>query len=438
MGANIQENWKTRINVVFLLGFYSWRMCLRFCLFPIFLISFIIAQANSISVCSTCSITSIRQAVKLSNTNDTILLTDKIYKEHTILINKPLTIISNSRSVIDAEFNGGVFIIENTKKVNIKGISIKNIKTSYVEDLAAIKIIQSNGCKIENSIIENGYYGIYISKSDSCVLTNNKITASASKESSAGNGIHLWYCKNAFIKDNKVSGHRDGIYFEFVEYSTIKNNLCTKQLRYGLHFMFSNNCDYIQNEFRNNGAGVAVMYSKKINVIENKFIDNWSSIAYGILLKDIYDSNIEKNEFKKNTMAIYAEGCNRNNFKNNTFTENGWALKILGNCDDNTVIENNFISNTFEVVTNSSRNNNVFSNNYWGNYNGYDLNKDGIGDVAHTPITLFSYMLEQIPPSIVLLRSLFIDLLNLVEKITPVITPESYKDEHPRMKPLKW
>ncbi|MFP5470255.1 MAG: nitrous oxide reductase family maturation protein NosD [Bacteroidia bacterium] len=398
----------------------------------------VIGYSKTITVCSTCAIKTIKNAISQSQNGDVIVVKKGIYKETDLLIDKSIKLVGEDNPIVDAELKSGIFTVQNTRNVSIRGFYLKNIKISYIEDLAAIKIIQSNNCSIENNNLDNAYYGIYISKSDSCQVKHNNLTSYSVKESASGNGIHLWYCKNALIDGNKVKGHRDGIYFEFVENSLIKNNSCTEQIRYGLHFMFSHNCEYFKNLFKNNGAGVAIMYSKKIKMYYNKFIDNWSPVSYGILLKDISDSYIEKNLFNKNTMAIYAEGCNRNVIVNNEFSQNGWALKILGNCDNNTIEKNNFISNTFEVVTNSSRNNNYFENNYWSNYNGYDLNKDGIGDVPHSPITLFSYMIEQIPSSIVMLRSLFIDLLNLAEKITPVITPESYKDETPNMKPHQW
>ena len=46
------------------------------------------------------------------------------------------------------------------------------------------------------------------------------------------------------ISDNHLTKLRDGIYFEFVSNCKIENNLSEENLRYGLHFMFSNHNDY--------------------------------------------------------------------------------------------------------------------------------------------------------------------------------------------------
>ena len=82
-------------------------------------------------------------------------------------------------------------------------------------------------------------------------------------------------------------------------------------------------------------------------------------------------------------------------------------------------------------------NDNKFRSNYWSDYTGYDLNKDGVGDVPYRPVKLFSYISNRTPESIVLLRSLFIDIMNFSEKVAPVFTPENLIDETPRMEPVK-
>ena len=53
------------------------------------------------------------------------------------------------------------------------------------------------------------------------------------------------------------------------------------------------------------------MFSKNIRMEDNDFLDNWGSSSYGLLLKDITDSEITNNRFQKNTIGIYGEGALR-------------------------------------------------------------------------------------------------------------------------------
>ena len=238
------------------------------------------------------------------------------------------------------------------------------------------------------------------------------------------------------IVGNSISGHRDGIYFEFVTHSLIWRNISVRNIRYGLHFMFSNNDSYIGNFFAANGYGVAVMFTHGVKMFNNYFEDSWGDAAYGLLLKEISDSYIEGNHFQKNTMGIYMEGASRITLLKNVFKNNGWAIKIQASCMDVTVKENNFMGNTFDVATNGTLVLNTFNGNYWDKYEGYDLNKDHVGDVPYHPISMFSMIVEQNPPAMILYRSMFVSLLDKSEKVIPSLTPENLKDERPLMKAL--
>ena len=84
----------------------------------------------------------------------------------------------------------------------------------------------------------------------------------------------------------------------------------------------------------------------------------------------------------------------------------------------------------------SKLSNNTFNDNYWSEYTGYDLDKDGVGDIPHYPVKLYSYIHQQVPESVVLMRSLFVDIINYAEKVSPVFTPKDVMDKTPKMKQL--
>ncbi|MDA0195301.1 MAG: nitrous oxide reductase family maturation protein NosD [Bacteroidetes bacterium] len=382
-----------------------------------------------------CEIKSIKEAIQKSNSGGVILVNSGIYYEGNIIIDKTLSLIGINRPVIDADLTNEAITI-NAGNVIISGFQIQNVGTNYMTDLAGININRVDSCVIENNLLVNTFFTIYVQRAKGTIIRNNTITGTAVNEISSGNAIHLWHCENALIENNIAKLHRDGIYLEFVNNTRIINNISEGNLRYGLHFMFSNQNEYLKNTFQSNGAGVAVMFSKEILMDSNNFLDNWGSASYGLLLKEIYDGTISNNFFTANTVGIYGESVNRLKIINNDFSKNGWAMRILGSCMDNTFSANNFESNTFDLATNSGSNSNVFTENYWSEYSGYDLDKDGFGDVPHKPVNLFSYIVERIPESVILLRSMFIDLLNFAEKITPIFTPENLTDERPLMKKI--
>src|SRR6056297_1006715 len=390
------------------------------------------AEAQTITVSPGGNIPTISKAIEMADSNDVIRLQEGRYAERDIIINKPLTIEGEGAAIIDAEGKGFALIVR-ADNVTIRNIEVRNTGKSFMDDNAGILLEEVKGGLIENVRLTDNYFGIYLSQSSDTIVRNNIVTASNERETQSGNGIHLWYSKNITIEGNTVRGHRDGIYFEFVEDVTITGNLSEENLRYGQHFMFSDRCLFTKNTYRNNGAGVAVMYTDQVTMTENVFEDNWGSAAYGLLMKEIRKSKVFNNRFENNSIALYMEASSRNRIKHNEFVNNGWALKVMANSMDNQFVKNNFVENSFDVATNSRQNFNIFNKNYWSHYSGYDLDRDGVGDVPYRPVRLFSIIIEKQPEVLVLMRSLLIGILDTAERIMPVLTPEELVDKKPQM-----
>ncbi len=374
----------------------------------------------------------IKSAIENSVNGDRIIIDDGIYQTNGIIIDKEITVSGLNSAIIDAQ-NISEAITIKSSNVTIQGITIKNIPVGFMKDYAGIRIENSKKVTIKQCRFVNNFFAVYLSNSDSSNVISNVITGNASSESFSGNGIHLWKCNTINIDNNYISGHRDGIYLEFAINSVITGNYSEKNLRYGLHFMFSEGNSYRKNIFRGNGAGVAVMYTKRVEMTENIFEDNWGPSSYGLLLKDISKSRIYNNMFRKNTTGIYSEGTTYTIIENNIFSSNGWAIKILGNCNYDTIINNDFLSNTFDISTNSHLNDNYYDSNFWDRYNGYDLDRNLIGDVPYRPTSLFSTLVVKSPEAILLVRSFLVELFDLTEKIMPSVIPESLTDNHPSM-----
>lgn len=393
------------------------------------------AHATTIIIGKNQFIKTIKEAISIAKPKDSILVEPGIYAEGNIVIDKPLTLIGLNFPIIDGKMKFEPISIK-SPFVNLEGFMIKNSGHSSMNDIAAIKIYNTHHITIKNNKLENNFFGIYLQQANHCSIIQNYIQSVGTAEQLIGNGIHAWKSDQLLIGKNYIQGHRDGIYLEFVTHTEVKNNLSAKNLRYGLHFMFSHDNGYYSNTFRANGAGVAVMYTKRVTMMNNTFEENWGDAAYGLLLKDITDSQIRKNIFLKNTAAIFMEGSNRIDMSENNFTNNGWALKIQASCLDNQIMNNNFINNSFDVASNGTLTLNLFKNNYWDKYEGYDLNKDGHGDIPFRPISLFSMLVERYPTMMLLFRSFMVMLFDRTEKALPSLTPEGLKDEQPRMKSI--
>lgn len=391
------------------------------------------ATASIVPVGGQHKLQSMIQAMAVAQKGDTIVFESGSYSSISTVIDRPLTLIGKPGAILDGG-NEAYILKLLSDSITISGFELRNSGRSYTKDYAAIYVHKAKNFTLSNNRITNVFFGFLIEKSSKGQIINNVFSGTATREDESGNGIHLWHCNNISIRKNQVSGMRDGIYLEFVDDSEVISNYAHKNVRYGLHFMFSNRDSYAENTFEDNGAGVAVMFSKWIIMNSNRFLNNWGTASYGLLLKEIYDAEVTNNLFEQNTSAIFIDGSTRINYIGNTFRSNGWAIKVSGGCYLNKFTKNNFVSNSFDVSYNSKVNDNLFLNNYWSDYNGYDIDKDGKGDIPYRPVKLFSYVVNRTPETIVLLRSLFVDLINFSEKVSPVFTPDDLQDVMPSIR----
>ena len=401
----------------------------------IFLLFSLSLKATTIHVGKKHEVKSVKKGIALAKDGDTLIVHGGLYKEGNIKIDKRIVFLGKDLPVLDGEKKHEVLSIH-ADSVVVDGFKVIRSAYATITDPCGIKVYNKSHVLIQNNVLDDNFFGIYLQNSQNCIIKNNTLKAYGKEEQKLGNGIHCWKSKDILIIANRIDGHRDGIYFEFVTNSVIWRNIANNNIRYGLHFMFSNDDAYITNVFKNNGAGVAVMFTKNVKMFNNYFEENWGDSAYGLLLKDISDSYIYGNTFAKNTSGIYMEGTSRVRVERNQFLKNGWAMKIQASCMDNEIYENNFIGNTFDISTNGSLVLNTFEKNYWDKYEGYDLDKDGMGDVPYHPLSLFAVLTENTPSAMLLYRSFMITLLDKSEKVLPSITPDNFVDNKPLMKSL--
>lgn len=365
---------------------------------------------------------------------DVIKVHEGIYQEGNLRIDKAVSLEGVGRPVLDGADKDEILTIT-APDVSVRGFEIRNSGVSSLRDMAGIRISETSRVTVADNRIRRCTFGIYSAKSKDCVITGNDVLGGDDRQADLGNGIHFWYCERIAVRGNTVRSQRDGIYMEFTTESSIEENHVENNLRYGLHFMFSHGNSYHRNTFQRNGAGVAVMYSRKVQMIDNHFGFNWGGSSYGLLLKEMTDGRISGNTFERNTTAITMDGSNRMVVEGNEFLENGRAIRIHSNSSDNTFAKNNFSGNSFDVASEGELPDSSFAGNYWDKYEGYDLRRDGAGDVPYRPVSLYAVLVSRVPPAVLLLRSPIVHMLDAAEKAFPSITPETVKDDAPAMRP---
>jgi nitrous oxidase accessory protein len=163
-----------------------------------------------------------------------------------------------------------------------------------------------------------------------------------------------------------------------------------------------------------------------------------------MLLKSLSDSLAQDNLIANNTVGVFMDDANRNVFTKNIFSRNGWAIDLFSSSNNNTIYANDFLNNTFQIMTDTDRTTNKFYNNSTGNfwsdyagYNGYDLDRDGVGDIPYKPVKLLSYLMKRYPDLTVFLESPGLKALEFAERVLPILNPVELEDPYPLIKPVQ-
>ena len=320
--------------------------------------------------------------------------------------------------------------------MTVRGFVLRNVGTSFVEDRAAIKAEHVHGCSIDHNRVENGFFGIYLADVTDCRISANVIRGVATRETEAGNGIHLWRARRVTIEDNYVSGQRDGIYFEFVHDTDVRHNVSTQNLRYGLHFMYSDGCRYT-------GEHVPPQWVRRRRHVHEERRDDRQSVRGQLGAGRVRPAaqGDQRPASRRKCVRPQHHGPRRRRRQSHRrqrqpVSEQRLGIRLEASTVDGRFTRNNFIGNTFDVATNSRSPSAVFVGNFWDDYRGYDLDRDGNGDVPHRPVRLFSVVVERHPAALILLRSTFATLLDAAERVLPSLTPDALVDSTPAMKRL--
>lgn len=377
----------------------------------------------------------ITSALHAAENGDIIKVSPGIYKEK-LEIQKSVTIesVGKHKAIIEGDHQKHVIIIKSPRVV-IKDFTIRGSGHDFLNNDAGILIDQNNEIKIIGNKFEDILFGIYIDSSEGNIIKNNEVDGLKEKKfSERGNGIHFFNTKNNMIEGNIIQNVRDGMYFDHADKTTAVNNKIT-DVRYGLHYMWSNDNTFKNNYFSKNISGAAIMFSKVIKLENNIFEHNRGYRAFGIFFQTAEDSIVENNLFYDNSIGIYSDLSRGNIITKNTIVQNDIGMEVLGSNWDDKIYENSFIDNLQQVSVNEMKIRDQWyrgnKGNYWSDYSGIDMEKDGIIDTEYHSGSAFEFFMYQYPHFRLFVESPTAKMLQTVDKMFPVLDRAEINDPFP-------
>jgi nitrous oxidase accessory protein len=308
-----------------------------------------------------------------------------------IVVRGPLTVLGINRPVIDGNGTGSVVTIEGTDVV-FRGFVVRNSGRNVTEEAAGITVTGERH-QVEANQIRDVYFGIHIAGGAQHLVDHNVIAPGEKHGARPGHGISVWHARDARIRWNRISAARDGIYLSFTDGILVSDNDVSR-CRYGVHSMYSQNATFERNRLTSNLLGAALMMSDRLVLRGNRIEQHREGpAAYGVLLKDIGDLRAEDNRILANRVGIYAEAVPSQPgrhalVRRNVIAGNEVGLALHSNAAM-TVTGNIIADNLTDVravgrqLSPSMRWSVRGRGNAWSQYRGYDVDRDGIGDVPY-------------------------------------------------------
>lgn len=377
--------------------------------------------------------------IDAAKSGETIIVPSGVY-EGSLVILKPLTLIGQNKPEIRGDKKHDVISIKSSN-VTVSGFKISLSGTEITEEASGIRV-QGDHIRITDNIISQVYFGIHILSSDSVELIHNIITPGTTYAGRPGHAVNAWSVNTLIIKDNTIDDARDGILLTYAKNAVVEGNRIA-HCRYGLHSMYSRNVEFIGNYVCDNLLGLALMYSKVLVVKNNTVIQQRrGSSPYGFLLKDIDNVTLEGNMIAANQIGIFAEGISMefgssSSIKGNTIVGNMCGISVQSNATF-TFTGNNVMENMTDVRKQTDHVNEgaKWNNNFWGNYRGYDKDKDGSGDLSYKVDEIGELDYETNSPAQALLYTPGYLVIESAIRLFPLFgTTPVFEDHSPLMHP---
>ncbi len=356
-----------------------------------------------------------------------------------VFINKPLTIDGGGKVTIDAGDRGTVMMLDASNAV-IRGIHLTGSGDSHDTDDSCLDV-RGNHNTIENLAMDNCLFGLDLKQSNNNIIRGNSIHSKDRELGVRGDGLRLWYSNDNLIENNQIIDSRDMVAW-YSNKNTFRGNL-GKRSRYSIHFMFANDNVVEDNQFYDNAVGVYFMYTEG-GVVKNNIISHATgATGMGIGFKESSGTIIENNEIIYCGVGI---GSDLSPFqpdstieiRGNRFAYNGVGILFNSETGGNNMVDNVFEGNLTQVAygghgDNNNSPKNVWTGNYWDDYQGFDRDGDGFGDKTHELYAYADQIWMELPVARFFRSSPVMELLDFLERLAPFSTPDLIlRDEKPR------
>lgn len=353
-----------------------------------------------------------------------------------VVIDRPLSITGTHDAVIDGLGKGTVVTID-APDVTVKGVTVTGSGLSSPDLDAGIKILKlADRALIEGNRVLGNLHGIDVHGGHDAMVRGNVIEGTLNpRMNDRGNGIYVWNSPGTVVEGNSVRWGRDGIFSNTSRTGTYRNNLF-RDLRFAVHYMYTNDSEVSGNVSIGNHLGFAMMFSSRVIIRDNLSLSDGS---HGVMLNYTNSSDVSGNLVRGGTdRCTFIYNAHKNLIYDNRFEGCNIGIHFTAGSERNVLTGNTFIGNREQVKYVGTRDvewSFEGRGNYWSDHPGFDLDGNGIADSAFRPNDLMDHILWSQPAAALLMGSPAVQLIRWSQSSFPATMPGGVVDSAPLMAP---
>jgi nitrous oxidase accessory protein len=383
-----------------------------------------------------------------------------------------VTLAGDIGAIVVGSGHGNVITVSAPGAV-VRGLEVRGSGLSLETMDSGIFVEQSaTGAVVEGNHIEGNLFGVYLHGAPDAVARHNVIVGlRQARMGQIGNGITVWNAPGGKVIDNDFQFGRDGIFAISSRNNVISGNRF-RNLRFGVHFMYTNDTEITNNSSNGNIIGYALMFSNRLVVRDNvsdhdrdrgilfnaangsentgntvigglQPAERWATSnnrapEEGVPQPDAGTSAPLKGDRLGPEKCVFIYNTNKSRFENNWFEGCEIGVHFTAGSERNDITGNAFVNNASQVKYVGTRHLDWSKNgrgNYWSGNPAFDLNGDGIADTAYRPNDLVDRVLWTAPAAKVLINSPAVQVIRWAQAQFPALLPGGVVDSHPLMSP---
>lgn len=376
----------------------------------------------------------LKQALAAAASGDVLILRRGIHGGP-VVVSSPLTLRGERGAIVDGAGRGSVITVT-AAGVTIRGLIVRRSGASLQKMHAGIFLTESaHGALIEGNRLQGNLFGIYLLGPRNAIVRGNVILGRRDlRVNERGNGIQLWRTPGSKIIGNDIRYGRDGIYTDTSRNNVFRGNRF-RDLRFAIHYMYTNRSIIADNISIGNSIGYAIMYSRNLRITGNL---SQGDRDYGLFFNYTNGSVVQGNVVRGSAKCVFIYNANKNQFRANLFNGCGIGVHFTAGSEANTITGNGFIGNRRQVKYVGTRSLDWSKDgrgNFWSDNIAFDLDGDGIADTAYRPNDMIDRIVWAHPSAKVLLNSPAAKMLRWAQSRFPALYPGGVVDSAPLMRP---